>query len=266
MKSKKTLVLFLILCFLTILIVVSSVLFSVKTVVGYCYNADDATLNEQVVEASQVKLKKGSNIFLVREKEVIAEVESKLPNVWVINVERVFPSGVYINYVKIKEYFVVQNKDKYLYVSNNGKILRTSALPESEKRIKLLFDGNPLSTESGDMLFDADSNACSILTGFMSALHRMEGKSDNIVAMFDFVDMSMIDKNELFVKTAAGVCIEIQYPGMHLFEKVRFAVSVLNQTDFDHKSKGTITVYDAKDGVHATWTEKDKYAEIKSQN
>ena len=101
MKSKKTLVLFLILCFLTILIVVGSVLFSVKTVVGYCYNADDSALNVQVVDSAQTKLKKGTNIFLVREKDIIEEVESQIPNIKVINVERRFPSDVYINYIKI---------------------------------------------------------------------------------------------------------------------------------------------------------------------
>ena len=65
MKSKKTLVLFLILCFLTILIVVGSVLFSVKTVVGYCYNADDSALNVQVVDSAQrPSLKKVLIFFL----------------------------------------------------------------------------------------------------------------------------------------------------------------------------------------------------------
>ena len=137
MKSKKTLVLFLILCFLTILIVVGSVLFSVKTVVGYCYNADDSALNVQVVDSAQTKLKKGTNIFLVREKDMIEEVESQIPNIKVINVERRFPSDVYINYIKIYEYFVVKSGSDYLYVSNESKIRRKTSAQDKDARTKL---------------------------------------------------------------------------------------------------------------------------------
>ena len=265
MKSKKTLVLFLILCFLTVLIVVGSVLFSVKTVVGYCYNADDTELNEQVVEASAAKLKKGSSIFLVRENEIINEVESKLPNVWVINVERVFPSGVYIDYVKIKEYFVAKSGDKLLYVSNNGKILRSSQETASEKMIELRYDGNFDSTATGSTIFRSESLNYELLVNLMKALHRVESEHDNLVEMFEFVDLSFVDKNELFIKTGAGVCIEIQNPEKNMLEKVRFAMSFLNGMDLDHTSKGTITVFTSGDKVKCTWSAEDKYSAIKSQ-
>lgn len=264
MKSKKTLVLFLILCFLTILIVVGSVLFSVKTVVGYCYNADDSALNVQVVDSAQTKLKKGTNIFLVREKDIIEEVESQIPNIKVINVERRFPSDVYINYIKIYEYFVVKSGPDYLYVSNESKILRKTSSQDKDARIKLLFAGKPDSTTEGHYLFNESSPYYAISNSLMASLSRVE-KYDNLIEMFDFIDISYVDKNELFIKTKTGAYIEIQHPETNILGKVQLAMSILNKKDFDYKSKGTITVYDSNKKIAGVWADKDKYAEFTAQ-
>jgi len=109
MKSKKTFILFMIFCFLAVLIVIGSVLFSIKDVVGYCYNSDDEVVRAQVSNSDIHGIETGMNIFMLNENEVRDAVESKIPNVKVINVERKFPSSVYINYIVLEEYFQIQS-------------------------------------------------------------------------------------------------------------------------------------------------------------
>lgn len=90
-------------------------------------------------------------------------------------------------------------------------------------------------------------------------------KYDNLIEMFEFIDLSYVDKNELFIKTKTGAFIEIQHPESNMLGKVQLAMSILNKKDFDYKSKGTITVYDSNKKIAGVWADKDKYAEFTAQ-
>lgn len=265
MKRKKTLVLFLILCFLTVLIVVGSVLFSVNTIMGYCYNDTDPALTRRVVDASSSKLKTGTNIFLINEKEIINQIESEIANVKVVNIERKFPSSVYINFYRIKEYFAVKYDGVYLYISNDCKILRKTEVQETEKRINLLISSAPSSTEPGSVLFSTQSDEYSVTIQLMEALSRMESYQ-NMLEIIDKIDLRFIDKNELFIKTTAGACVEVQYPGANMLDKIHYAMSYLNNADFSGKSEGTIIVSGTGNKVSASYTKKDRYSEFLSNN
>ncbi len=260
MKSKKTLVLFLILCFLTVLIVIGSVLFSIKNVVGYCYNAEDSELNAKISSASVNGISVGSNIFVLNEKKIIDNIESEVANVKVINIERKFPSSVYINYIKIEAYFEVNVSGEHLYVSNDCKILSSSYSPSSQKYISLLFNGKPDSTKEGNRLFASTSDLYSIVNETMLTLSRLE-KYANIIEIFDVVDLRFVDVNLLYLKTSAGVSIEIQNPKDDLLTKIQWAMTYLNGADFDHKSKGTIIVASAQNALQASYSEIDRYGE-----
>lgn len=265
MKSKKTLVLFLILCFLTVLIVIGSVLFSVQTIVGYCYNDSDADLTQNVVSVSSSKLKKGTNIFLVNEKEIIKEIEREIPNVKVVNIERKFPSSVYINYYRIEEYFVVEHENAYLYVSNDCKILRSTETEQSNKYIKLIVGTQPESSSPGDLLFSSQTDDYKITVSLMDSLSRIESYR-NTLEIIDKIDLRFIDKNLLFIKTVAGACIEVQYPDVEMLSKIRYAMSYVNSADFDHKSKGTIIVAGNGSKVTGSYSVNDRYSDFLSNN
>ena len=104
MRNKKLIILLCILFVVTLLVVLSSVLFTVQDVYGYCYNDDDETFDIEIAKFETNGLSRGKSIFFVNEEEVISAVESKYPDVNVINVERKFPNIIYINYVKIFPY------------------------------------------------------------------------------------------------------------------------------------------------------------------
>ena len=261
MKSKKTLVLFLILCFLTILIIIGSVLFSVKTIVGYCYNDNDPDLVQQVIDASSSELSTGTNIFLVNENDIIKKIESDVINVKVVNIERKFPSSVYINFYKIEEYFVVEHGGGYLYVSNDCKILRQSDNLTSERRIKLLIPEVLEGVAPGDTLFSTQSQLYTITNALMNALSRLEDYQ-NMLEIIDRIDLRFLDQNVLFIKTVAGVCIEAQQPGTDILSKMQLAISFVNNADFEQKSKGTIILSGSGNKINSSYSEEDRYSDF----
>lgn len=265
MKSKKTLVLFLILCFLTILIIIGSVLFSVKTIVGYCYNDNDPDLVQQVIDASSSELSTGTNIFLVNENDIIKKIESDVINVKVVNIERKFPSSVYINFYKIEEYFVVEHDGGYLYVSNDCKILRQSDNLTSERRIKLLIPDVLEGVAPGDTLFSTQSQLYTITNALMNALSRLEDYQ-NMLEIIDRIDLRFLDQNVLFIKTVAGVCIEAQHPGTDILSKMQLAISFVNNADFEQKSKGTIILSGSGNKINSSYSEEDRYSDFLINN
>ena len=144
MRNKKLIVLFSILAFLTLLVVLSSVIFSVQNVYASCYNAEDEAFDEIVASNEINGITKGKSIFLLNESKAIEKIESNLSDVKVVNIQRKFPNQVYINYVKIFPYLAVETENAVLYASNDGKILSKGEKCESyPDYIKLIAASAP---------------------------------------------------------------------------------------------------------------------------
>jgi|GEM_PF-1755265 len=262
MKSKKTFILFMIFCFLAVLIVIGSVLFSIKDVVGYCYNSDDEVVRAQVSNSDIHGIETGMNIFMLNENEVRDAVESKIPNVKVINVERKFPSSVYINYIVLEEYFQIQNGGSRLYVSNDCEILRKEERSDEfdNGHIILYCGAKPSSTEVGSRVFSGNSTRYAVVSELMTAISRL-GYYKDIIDVIKLVDLRFIDQNLLYIKTNTGVTIEIINPGNALTTKVQLAMSKLDGCSFEQKSKGTIIVTNQGSKISGAYSTEDRYAE-----
>ena len=95
MRNKKLIVLFSILAFLTLLVVLSSVIFSVQNVYASCYNAEDEAFDEIVASNEINGITKGKSIFLLNESKAIEKIESNLSDVKVVNRKKIPQSGLY---------------------------------------------------------------------------------------------------------------------------------------------------------------------------
>ncbi len=248
MRNKKLIILLCILFVVTLLVVLSSVLFTVQDVYGYCYNDDDETLDIEIAKFETNGLSRGKSIFFVNEEEVISAVESKYPDVNVINVERKFPNIIYINYVKIFPYLVFETDESALLVSNDCKIL-SSQEKESAYDDFVLVKANtqPSSTTVGDSLYNESATDYKIISQVMDVMERIEIYS-KVVDMFEFIDMRKTDVNGLtYIKMRTGAIIEIQGGTRNVDKKLQLAVSlyVLNETKY---MTGTIIVNETSDG------------------
>lgn len=261
MRNKKLIVLFSILLFVTLVVVLSSVIFSVQNVYAYCYNTYDDVMDAKVASKEINGIKRGRSIFMLNEKAIIEEVEDKLSDVKVINVERKFPNQVYINYVRIFPYLAVETEDETLYVSNDCKILS-----KGEKReyytdaIRLIYSDVPSSKTEGEYVFSLDLPQNALLTALMDTVERMDLRSV-VIDMFEFIDISRTASDNLtYIKTRTGTYFELQGDGQNVREQIRIAVSLYLSEETRYMNGGTIIV--SMSGKNVYYTKENNYSKL----
>ena len=255
MRNKKLIVIFSVLCALAVLIVASSVLFSVQHVSAYCYNADDAELERQVLENNGIK--RGKSIFSLNKSKVIEKVESSVANIRVINIEKKFPNRVFINYVKLFEYFEFSQNGEFYYVSNSGDIVRVGKTAEDNgEYIKLYIKGNAISPSLGAKFETENDFVNTALPILLSAIERIDAR-DVVVKLFEFADFS---KNFVYLKTRTGVMFELQSCDNAL-EKLRLGVSVYRDmtSAADERTKSGTIILTGDEKPRAQYSKDNRY-------
>lgn len=249
MRNKKLIIIFSVICVLTLLVVLNSVVFSVQHIDAYCYNADDRELESTVVSATG--LKKGKSIFTVNENKVIATVESNVPNIRVRNIERKFPNRVCVNYVKVFPYLELARDGQYYVCGNDARIMEINAeAMDTRTIIELKSDAALNGGQKGEALF-ADGTAHTAVTEILGALEQIQYHNE-IVELIRFIDIRK--EGFAYIKMEAGVTVKII--GLDgLCDKVVFGMSIYVRSDDAHKKAGTITV----SGGTNTYTPEDLY-------
>ncbi|MBR2989177.1 MAG: hypothetical protein IKC64_05595 [Clostridia bacterium] len=243
MRNKRLIVLLSIFVAITLIVVFSSVTFSVKQVYGYCYNDEDPTLCQTVSSRENVGDVVGKSIFMVSESKIKASIEKKNPDVKVINIEKKFPNLVYVNFVKIFPYLVYETQDSALLISNDSKILSTTAKETTYlNQVKLITDTAPNSTEIGQALYEQNTDEKEIIAQIMDVMQRIDLHS-HVVDMFEFIDITNTCKNGLtYIKTRSGVYIELQNGKDDIVGKLTMAISVYVSDQTQYMTSGTIIV------------------------
>lgn len=255
MRNKKLLIVLIVVCSITLLIVLNSVIFSVQTVTTYCYNAPyDEEFNNEIVKNSNIK--KGGSIFALDKKKVTQALTENVPSIKVVNIEKKFPNTVSINYVKIFEYLRIEQNGKYYCCSNDGKILRVLDSIENEDKL-IEFRVSPIKEVSAGEKFASDSSTeVAIATELLSALERLDFHRE-AVELIDFID---IRKSQfVFIQMHSGVMIELQ-GNSNITAKLRMALSVFD-SKYEWRNSGTLIVPDG-DGQQATWSDEKRYDKI----
>ena len=257
MRNKKLIILLSILFGVTLLVVLSSVIFSVKQVYGYCYNDEDGALCSSVSSGECIGSITGKSIFMVNEDEIKALVEMKNSNVKVINVERKFPNLIYINFVKIFPYLVYETEDSALHISNESKILSISEKQSVySERVRIITTTTPDSTAVGQALFAQNKDEYEILREIVSVMERIDLHS-RIIDMFEFIDLTKTVQTGLtYIKTRSGVYIEIQNGKNDIGNKLRTAISVYVSNQTQYMTNGTIIVPSAS---KASYSKDNRY-------
>lgn len=257
MRNKRLIILISILSFITVLIVASSVLFSVKGVYASCYNTEDSTLDMQIATEEVSGIKKGRSIFLLKEKEVIASVEKNVKDVKVINVERKFPNRIYINYVKIYPYFVVENESAVSYVANDGKIISSGEKQTSYADNILYISGANSSVTLGELVFTKGTKEAELFAVINEALERV-AKHSVAIQTFEKVDATKtISDGKTYFITRTGTCFELQGGKSNMIKKLRLAISVYSSNETAYMNGGTIIINSS--GTKAHYTKDNRY-------
>ncbi|MDE7394793.1 MAG: FtsQ-type POTRA domain-containing protein, partial [Clostridiales bacterium] len=256
MRNKKLIIFFSILCAVTLLVVFNSVLFSVRHVRVYCANVESSAFADKVLASHHIK--RSESIFFVNKQKVAARVESSVPGVRVLNIEKKFPNRIYINYVEVKPYlrifdghntYFCGNDLRVMYAEEGAKNLWSGAESDpywsgipAEKRhvINLLYKGDLKSTAVGSIVSFSDSTTAAIVTGVFSALERL-GYYESVMELFTEIDVSGKDKPFIMLTTFSGMKWEI-VSADNLAEKLRLGLSVFLSDKLSDAQKQTGTL------------------------
>lgn len=230
-------ILFIIISVLALVTVLSGVLFSSKKFVAYCYNNDDVSLNNSITSFVE-KQEKNKNIFVVSESKLISMLEDEFESIDVINIERIFPDTIKVNYVKVKEYAYVTIGSLDYYVSNTGRILSVDG-GDAEKEnlsIRIITDEQPHATKVGDYLYGKDSDTVKYLYDVTILLERMGFRvAESFVKE---INCNLLQSDTLRIETRAGASIEIFFPDVDFETKFRAVISAFNSANDEKRSSG----------------------------
>ncbi len=241
-RRNKKYILFALFLALTLVIVVTGVLFSARNFKSYCYNYDDADLNKQITKLVRDECANKS-IFLIDEGLLTTKIESKFSNVEVVGVERIFPDAVKVNYTVKKNYAYVITNGTYKYISKDCKVLATDGgeIVAEQNLIKIITDEAVL---DGDYLFDKNSNTASYLFTLLDVMERMGFKRAE--SMIEEVDFTRTVAELIVIKWKTGASIHVEYPSNNYEKKIQLAVSAITSCKESERTSGIWRVYSDK--------------------
>ena len=203
MRNKKLLIIFGILLSLTLLIAIGSAVFSIRMVTAYCYNTEvEQELTDNIL-ADRDKLI-GKSIFFLKEDELIKGIEERVGGIKVINIERLFPNRVSINYVRLYDYFEVYY-DGYYYVCDiEGRVLDKRETGGNSKviSVKLNLDEEP---QEGKYLQAANKAELEKVIYMLERLDYSKTDATSIIKCIDFV----YDDYSTYVQTRTGAVFRL---------------------------------------------------------
>ena len=261
MRNKKLIVIFCILVGIALLVILDSVLFSVQKVTAYCHNDmdnvildDGSTLGQKVVLAGKVEM--GKSIFLIDKDKIVKNVESKLPNVKVINIEKKFPDRITIHYASIKPTFSVEMEQGYYVCTNEGKVVDIVSDKPSGLIDLVVNVGSEL--KIGDYL---DCKNISTVVAIIDALDRLGYSSKDqeerilLLSLIKFIDLTVHDEI-IYIGTGSDIVIKVfGISPDSIFKKIHYGMS-LYVNYRSNKHQGMITV---SDGDVFTWSDVSDY-------
>ncbi|MBE5732745.1 MAG: FtsQ-type POTRA domain-containing protein [Clostridiales bacterium] len=241
-RRNKKYILFILILALTLVVVLTGVLFTARNFKAYCYNDIDEEINSKVTSIVKSECENRS-IFLINEEELKRKIESKIPNVEVKSVERIFPDSLKINYAIKKNYAYVIADGVYKYLSKDCKVLATDGgeLANSHNLIKITTSETPL---TGAVLYDKKGNTASYFFGLIDVMERMGFKMAE--DMIEEVDFSRISAHLIVLKWRTGAHIHVEYPENNFEQKIQLAVSALTSCEESKRTSGVWRVYSDK--------------------
>lgn len=273
---RKLTIIFSTLVFVLILVILNSVVFTVSMVNAYCYNSKDETLIANVAASGAIM--RGRNIFTLSEKKYAAPIEETLRgDIKVINIERKFPSIVWINFVKIIPVFAFLTEDGTYVTVDNDRVVHRVGAGRSELNfdaaveafdtaaegilIPVTATGAPMSPVPGERLVLPAESQNAVFVNFVSALNRLDYYEYDFLHLIAKMDLGRVDgetgKLLLTMRRSEkknAVDVEIWNSGSRLLEKARYAVTLYEKYMRDEIAlpSNSIKVYeDSKQIIHA---------------
>ncbi len=221
MRNKKLIALLSVVVSLVLVVIVCGATFLVRDVTAYSYYIDSPEeFDKRVISAAAIE--KNSSMFFLDEAGIKKRVENKCADVViddrhygaeVINIERIFPDKVSINYVVYDELFQ--------YLSESGEYYRCFASGRVSRKVSPTSDDfssyitvrlrESASDKPKAFFQNASGYDRRALNKFIDYMHSVRVSDKQMPRWVERIDLSRDDGyfGYMYVKTAAGCAIEI---------------------------------------------------------
>ena len=261
MKKRQMIILFSILAFVVLLVVLNSLVFSIREVRADCFNSNDTELVNRVTAASEIKLYK--NIITLNKKKAIQSIDAKMSaEIKVINIERKFPNTVWIHFVKRVPVIAVETGGGEYVICDRNLTITESGVPLSKfdfnanfetldadrKKdvdpdnpppviiVRVLVKGGVLNPAQNKPLELSDAGALDALSCIVDTVNRLDYEEYDFVRLLKEIDMTnyndaVTPEIELKMRDSGGksITIKIQNAKNLLLQKVWHSISVYEQ-------------------------------------
>ncbi|MDD4002901.1 MAG: FtsQ-type POTRA domain-containing protein [Clostridia bacterium] len=216
MKNKRVLYIFLAFFIIVVIVLLSSVLFSVNDAV-LAPKQQSVMVDSNNVQSEFSNLI-GKNIFFIDVAQITDGIEKNNPYIKVINIERIFPSTVKLHYRERKEVFCLKVGSGFAALDSEGKVLDIRSAQDN-----ILIDIDYSSYNPAVSDFIEDENILSILSLY-DAFKSMtsEGKNYDEILFKGYFEKvySSSSGNNLCINTNFGGEIEIIDFRQQLYSKL----------------------------------------------
>lgn len=249
MKKKSLIVMLSILCFIVLVVVLSSTIFSLKNVNLIFYsNTIKLTNSEEIINSGNFKY--NQSIFFLNKQNYINNLERNNPYLKVLNIETNFPNILTINAIERNEMFVVKTYQEntfknYAILDDEFKILTTSStfVNSNQNPILVSIDGyNYTSKNAGEFLINVEYDK--YLQIISNELLAYNNNVLLLKANFAEIHLDFENKNNVLIKMHSGVEILLKDYTNRLESKFHLALSYYNSCSDTKKEQGRITVFE----------------------
>lgn len=251
-KKNKILTIFLsVLAGITLLVVLSSTIFSVGEI-----KLEFKSQKNVLADASETEiistsgLKKGTSVFLIDKTNMSKKLEKAYPYLKVLSVETKFPNKVTINVIERDEVFAFQQSEKYIITDSDLKVLKIVSgdyVSNNTNAIKVLaFDD--CEVEVGQFLSPQQKFLALKTIEANNYQNYLKEESQNALQdlFATYKSVAAFDDKVVF-DSFFGVKIQIFAVDIRGQEKLKMATAVFDGLTGEQKQKGIISVFQ-KDG------------------
>lgn len=255
MKNKRLVVILSVLAFVTVLIVLSSTVFTLQKV-----SINWMTTKDELVgiadDSISDNVSTGVNIFLVNKEDITKTLEKKFPYLRVVGIETKFPNKIVVHSAERESLFAVKVNDGndnyyYMIIDEKGKVLKkttSSIFAGAElgaKPIKVSFEG--VGVDSNDYIVGEnikDESVKSLLTRLSYTMRESGHTPTTSKGIFNEIKIVYAGgEKEVNFVTRNGMIISLKDAETLTTEKLLLGLSVYDQNQQAGVVEGEIVVW-----------------------
>ena len=256
MKNKKLAIFLIILCFFAVFVVLSSTIFSLKSVEVKFFSTTNNLSEQQQEIIDSAGFRYGESVFLSPKSKYVKNIEKNKPYIKVLNIETVFPSKYVINAVERNECFAIKlSNNKYAIVDEEMKVLKIQDRFQNstENAIEILNSNlAEQNVDAGDF-FDCDAKYYKTL---FNGFREWKLSYVDVKARITSIQIDYEREGQLLINMRSGVQIIVKNSTYNLSNKLNWAFSFYdtkvddNGVEVDYTKDGIIYVTDGNQKVY----------------